>query len=288
MSKKMIAFGVAIGIIAVAGGGFTIKSLNKVDPGKVGVIYSVNGGIKDETFSQGYHFTLPWWDVKQFTIANEQLVLSKDAREGSPDDDSFNVATADDANIRISFQMSYRYNPDTVVDTYKKFRGMDGESIVNSRVKTIIKSKISEITTNYTMMDIYSGNRSEINDKITKYLNEELSSEFGLEVINASIIDVHPDEKLKQSIDNRVKATQEKQQALLEQEKIKVEAQTALIKAENEARVKMTQAEAEAAANKKLSDSITPQLIQMKEAEARVKHGWVEVQGTSTVVTKEK
>lgn len=32
---------------------------------------------------------------------------------------------------------------------------------------------------------------------------------------------------------------------------------------------------------------ITDQLIRMKEAEARLKHGWVTVQGSDTVVTKD-
>lgn len=290
MNKKIL-FGSIIGIAAIAGGIFTVTSMEKVDVGKVGVIYSMNGGIKDEVLGQGYHFINPFWSVKQFTIGNEQFILSKDSREGSPDDDSFNVATSDDASISISFQMSYRYNIDSVVDTYKKFKGMDGESIVNNRIKTIIKSKISEVTTNYSMMEIYSGDRSEINNKIKDYLNNSFNDGFGIEVIDASIIDVHPDSKLKESIDNRVKATQEKQQAILEQEKIKVEAETALIKAQNDAKVKLQQAQAEAESNKMISQSISPELIQMKEAEARVKHGWVEIQGVNTIVsekTKEK
>lgn len=132
-----------------------------------------------------------------------------------------------------------------------------------------------------------TGNRSEINNKLTDYLNDAFSKEYGIEVINASIIDAHPDEKLKEAIDNRVKTTQEKQQAILEQEKIKVEAETALIKAQADANVKLEQAKAEAEANRLLSESITPELIQMKEAEARLKHGWVEIQGAAnTVVTK--
>lgn len=171
-----------------------------------------------------------------------------------------------------------------VVDTYKKFKGMDGEQIVEHRIKTIIKSKISEVTTNYSLMDIYSGNRSEINQKITDYLNESFIDEYGIEILDASIIDVHPDEKLKQAIDSRVETTQKKQQALLEQEKIQVEAETALIKAENEAKIKLQQAQAEAEANKMIANSITPELIQMKEAEARMEHGWVEVQGADSVV----
>lgn len=285
MIKKKV-FWIIVVLVAIFGGFFVVKSLTKIDTGKVGVVYSMDGGVKDETLPQGYHFINPLWEVKQFTIGNEQLVLSKDSREGSPNDDSFNVATSDDANISISFQMSYRYQPDRVVETYKKFKGMDGAQIVESRIKTVIKSKVSEVTTNYSLMDIYSGNRSELNTKLTSYLNDSFSKEYGIEVINASIIDAHPDAKLKEAIDNRVKTTQEKQQAVLEQEKIKVEAETALIKAQADANVKLEQAKAEAEANRLISESITPELIQMKEAEARLEHGWVEVQGASTVVTK--
>ena len=55
--------------------------------------------------------------------------------------------------------------------------------------------------------------------------------------------------------------------------------------AESEAQVKLIEAQAEAQANQVIAQSITPELIQMKEAEARLEHGWVTVQGAGTVVT---
>ena len=137
------------------------------------------------------------------------------------------------------------------------------------------------------MMDIYSGNRSEINDKLTDYLGNAFSNEYGIEVLDASIIDVHPDKKLKQAIDNRVTALQKKQQAQAEQETVKVEAETKMIQAKNEADIKITEANAKAKANEILSKSISENLIKMKEAEARYKYGWVTVQGANSVVTKE-
>ena len=54
---------------------------------------------------------------------------------------------------------------------------------------------------------------------------------------------------------------------------------------ESEAAVKVIEAEAQAEANRTIAESITPELIQMKEAEARLEHGWVTVQGAGTVVT---
>ena len=260
--------------------------LEKIPNGYCGVQYSMNGGIKDEVLTQGWHFVSPMVKVKEFTVANEQLVLSKDERDGSEGDDSFNVATADDASISISFQMSYRYIQEDLTDTYKKYRGLSGEEIVNSRVRSVLKSKISEVTTDYTMMDIYSGNRSEINRKILDHLNEEFQSVYGIEILQADIIDVHPDEQLQKTINNRVAALQRKQQAEAEQETAKVEAATKLIKAQNEAEIALTKAKAEAEANRVISESITQGLIDMKNAEARMEHGWVTIQGANTVVTK--
>lgn len=277
--------GIIVGIGMVIGAICLVSSIERIPVGYEGVIYSMNGGIQDETLPQGWHLVSPTKKVKEFTISNEQLLLTKDKREGSKSNDSFKVSTSDDASIAISFQMTYKFDEKNLVDTYKKFRGMDGEMIVNNRVKSVLKSKISEVTTDYSMMDIYSGNRSEINNKITEYLNEEFDDAYGIQVLDASIIDVHPDAQLKEAINNRVTALQRKQQAQAEQETAKVEAETALIKAQNEADIKVMEAKGEAESNKLKAESITPELIQMKEAEARLQHGWITVNGANAVVT---
>ena len=282
--KKGLLGGISLAVIIVVTLFCVLTCVERVPVGYVGVVYSMSGGVKNETLSQGWHIVSPTKKVKIFTVGNEQLLLTKDKREGSKSNESFRVSTSDDASLAISFQMSYRFVPDKVVETYKKFKGMDGEDIVNSRVRTVLKSKISEITTNYSLMDIYSGNRSEINNKLTDYLDEEFEKEFGIEVIDASIIDAHPDKQLRKAINNRIEALQKKQQAQAEQETAKVEAKTKLIQAQNDADIEVTKAEAEAKANKIISSSITNELIKMTEAEARKKHGWVTVQGADAIV----
>lgn len=283
-----VGLGILGAAIVIGGATYGVMSFEGIGTGRVGVVYSMNGGVKEEILSQGWHFINPLDHVKEFSISNEQLILSKDSREGSEEDDSFKVSTADNANIAVSFQMSYRFKEDEVVDTYKKFKGMDGEDIINKRVKTVLKSKVSEVTTNYDLMDIYSGSRSAINNELTEYLNKELGEEYGIEVLDASIIDVHPDQSLEASIQTRLKAMQEAETAKTKQEQVKVEAETKLIQAENNAAVKKKEADAEAYANEKIASSITPELVDYTEAQARLEHGWVEVQGADTVVTKEK
>lgn len=284
MSNKGFIGGVALAVILIVGLICGLMCIERVPVGYEGVVYSMAGGVQDETLSQGWHLVAPNKKVNLFTVANEQLVLTKDDRDGSKGDESFNVSTADDASISISFQMSYRYIPTDLVSTYKKFKGMDGEKIVNSRVRTVLKSKISEVTTDYSMMDIYSGNRSKINNEITKCLNESFKTEYGIEVISASIVDVHPDERLQKTIEDRVTALQKKQQAQAEQETAKVEAETKKIKAQADADVIIIAAQAEADAYRIKSAEITDNLLRKWELDARAKHGWVTIQGGTPIV----
>lgn len=251
---------------------FLFTCVERIPAGYTGVCYSINGGVQETTLSQGWHIVSPTVKVYEFTVGNEQLLLTKDEREGSKEDESFKVATSENAKIGISFQMSYSYDPARVVDTFKKFKGMDGDDIVSTRLRTVLKSKISEVTTNYSLMDIYSGDLSKINNEITDYLNDEFYNSYGINVYDASIIDAHPDENLMASINARVQAQQAQAKARAEQETIKVQAETAIIeaqkdadvakiKAENEAEIKRISAEAEAEANKTINASLTKNLI---------------------------
>jgi regulator of protease activity HflC (stomatin/prohibitin superfamily) len=193
-------------------------------------------------------------------------------------------------NQKVGFTNDYVFkyvfgSEDKVSKTYQRFKGMDGEAIISNRVKTVLKSKISEVTADYSMMDIYSGERAAINKEIKAYLDKELGERYGITVTEASIIDVHPDAQLQKTIDERVTAMQKKQQAEAEQETIKVKNKTKLLEAQAEADAKIIAAEAEAKANKIIANSITENLLKMEEMEARKKHGWITVKGADTVVT---
>ena len=286
-SSRGFVGGIILAIVIIVGAIFLGLSVEKIPVGYEGVVYSMNKGVQEETLSQGWHIVAPTKKVKEFTISNEQLILTKDKRDGSDENEAFNVSTAYNASISISFQMSYRFKSEDLVDTYKKFKGMDGEDIINKRVKTVLKSKISEITTDYSMMDIYSGNRSEINKKITEYLNKEFSKSYGIEVMDASIVDVHPDAQLQKTITDRVTALQKKQQAEAEQETVRVEAETKKIKAQADADAMIIAAQAEADAYRIKSAEITEQLLRKWELDARMEHGWVEIMGANTIVTRD-
>lgn len=279
MNNKGFIGGTVLAAVLVVGLICGILCIEKIPVGYEGVVYSMNGGVQQETLTQGWHIVSPTKKVKEFAISEEQLNLTHDKGE------SFQVSTSDNAGIAISFQMSYHFLSDKIVNTYSRFRGMDGDDVINNRVKTVLKSKISEVTAKYSMMDIYSGARSSINKELTEYLNAEFTNDYGIEVTNASIVDVHPDEQLQQTINDRVTALQKKQQAEAEQETIRVEAETKKIQAQAEADAMIIAAQAEADAYRIKSAEITDNLLKKWELDARNKHGWVTIQGASTVVT---
>ena len=174
-----------------------------------------------------------------------------------------------------------------MVELYSKFNGMDGEALVENRIQNSIIAYVKEVTPQFSVMDIYSERKTEVNNAITNYLNQKLTSEYGINVSSALVIDVELDDTLTEKIRAKEQAKQDAEIAELNKQTALAQAETDKVKAQAEADVKVIEAQAEAEANKVVSESITPELIQMKEAEARLKHGWVTVQGADTVVTQQ-
>lgn len=280
--KKFMAIFVAF-LIAVG----AVLCTERVHTGYVGVIYSAKG-VEQQTISQGWHFMSPLKHVSEFPITQQRVVFSNAPSDyGAKEHADWHIdAPANGGTIAINLTVNYNFLPEHVVELYTKFGGMDGESLMESKIQNDIIAYVKEVTPQFSVMQIYSDDRAGVNTAITNYLNEKLTAEYGINVSSALIIDAQPDDTLMQKIRAKEQAKQDAEIAELNKQTALAQAETDKVKAQTEADVKMIEAQAEADANKVLSESITPELIQMKEAEARLKHGWVTVQGADTVVTK--
>lgn len=263
--------------------------LERVSVGNVGVVYSA-GGVEDQTLAQGWHFLSPFKSVKQFPISQQQLVLSNDPSDyNAKEHQDWSIdAPANGGMVKINMTVNYNFLPDRVVDVYKQFNGMSGETIVESRVQNSIIAYVKEVTPRFTVMDIYSDKKSEVNEAITTYLNERLTEEYGIHVSSALVIDVELDAALQQKVQAKEQAKQDAEIAELEKQTAEAQAETDKVIAESEAQVKVIEAQAEADANRIIAESITPELIEMTEAQARLEHGWVTVQGADTVIASQE
>lgn len=280
--KKFMAIFVAF-LVAVG----AVLCTERVHTGYVGVIYSAKG-VEQQTISQGWHFMSPLKHVSEFPITQQRVVFSNAPSDyGAKEHADWHIdAPANGGTIAINLTVNYNFLPEHVVELYTKFGGMDGESLMESKIQNDIIAYVKEVTPQFSVMQIYSDDRAGVNTAITDYLNEKLTAEYGINVSSALIVDAQPDDTLMQKIRAKEQAKQDAEIAELNKQTALAQAETDKVKAQTEADVKMIEAQAEADANKVLSESITPELIQMKEAEARLKHGWVTVQGADTVVTK--
>lgn len=281
--KKIIS-GVIAAVIALI---IVITCFVRVPVGYVGVVYSANGA-EQATLSQGWHFMSPMKHVANFPISQQRIVFSNRTEDyGTKEHADWHIdAPANGGTIAINLTVNYSFDANRVVELYTKFNGMNGESLMESKIQNDIIGYVKEVTPKFSVMQIYSDDRAGVNTAITEYLNEKLSNEYGINVASALIIDAQPDDTLMQKIRAKEQAKQDAEIAELNKQTALAQAETDKVKAQAEADVKVIEAQAEAESNRIISESITDNLIKMKEAEARLKHGWVTVTGADTVVTK--
>lgn len=181
-------------------------------------------------------------------------------------------------------------NQDTVNKVFTRFKGKSGTEVRDSFIKPNIVSWTKEVVAKYKVSDIIGSKREDVNMAITDYLADKFA-DYNISISNVSLSNVEVDEDTRKAIDAKIAAQQNAEtQAIQNQtniDKAKADAEAKVTAAQGDADAKVIAAQAEADANAKINSSITDQLIRMKEAEARLKHGWVTVQGSDTVVTKD-
>lgn len=255
---------VVIGIGVVAG----FRLFEKIDNGFVGVSYSMNGGIKDKTLSQGVKF-VGLDKVIQYPI-RLQTVQAKDV----------SVSTKDGKKTKVNIKYDYKVDPTKASQMYKEFGNITSEDIEKGWIKSKLQKESREVYAKYSLLNVLSGDSSKVEAEILENFSQSVEKKgFIIEDVTVGVPEV--DDETQKSIDAIIRAGQEN-------EKAKLDAETAKTKADSDAYKQIKEAEAEATSNNKVSDSINENLIKYTEAQARLKHGWVEVQTGEAIVNAGK
>lgn len=288
-----ITLGVIIIIILIV----IFSCAKKVPAGYCGIVYSMNGGISDEVLNQGWHIVSPTKSVTLYSIGIEQSYLTSGEDGDSSNDDSFEVPSSDGKGLKVDLTFTYRYNAESVTELFTRFKGQSGKEVRDSFIKPNIISWTKEVTAQYPVTDILGDERANLNTALSEYIHEKFKP-YGIIVENVSLIDIDADQETRASVQRKVnaqqelelaqiekktanvqaakdkevalvKAEQDKETALIEAEREKevaeINAEKAKIKAEGEANAITIQANAEAEANKKIADSLTPELIEKQK-----------------------
>ena len=285
--KKTIKRVAVIGTIGLATA-ITIPTCTTViKPGYAGIQYSLNGGLKDEILTQGLKLKSPITKVIKYPISRQQVYLSADKKEGSLDNESFLIPTADGKTVNVDLEFSYKFDPEKLTKTYNEFKGQSPKYIEDTFIRAKMKTWSGEVSSKFALVDIYGDKRTDLNKAVQDYVTPKFE-EYGIIVDGVSFTQIRLDEQTAQAIQNKINKQQELETAKLELEKQKIENDKKIAAAKAEAEQIKIKAQAEADANRTIANSITDGLIRDKEAQARLKHGWVTVQGSnSTAVVTE-
>ena len=271
MNKGKIG-AILVAIILVIALICVVACLEKVPAGYVGVVYNMNGGVDGEILTQGWHIVSPTKKITEYSIGIEQSYLTAKDEGDSPKDDSFEVPSSDGKGLKVELTFTYRYDVDTVANTFTRFKGQSGREILTSFIKPNIISWTKEVTSRYPVTEILGDKRASLNAELSEYLHAKFES-YGIVIESVSLIDINPDEETRSAIQKKVTAQQEyelanieAQTAMVQAEKerqvAEVNAAKAVIEANAEAEVVRIAAQAEAEANREIAASLTPELIE--------------------------
>lgn len=266
LNKKSLTGAIVVTVTVVGSVIAGLACTERVPAGYVAGQYSISGGVKQEILTNGWHIVSPTIKTRLYSVATEQLYMSKDTREGSKHDNSFDI-TCKDGKLNVDFEMSYSFNAEEIPTIMKRYRGLSGEDIVNTVVRGKINTFINEETAKFTVMDAHSEKRGDVNKAIFARLKKELAA-YGINVESANIATTRPDKKLAAAIAERAELDQRERSIKAEAEIIKQEAENKRIKAEGEANAKIIAAEAEAKANRIIQQSLTPGVLKQQAIEA--------------------
>lgn len=264
--------GSVVGLFLVIGLILLPFSIANVPANHVGVVYNgFGGGVQEKTLANGFYFNKPFFD-KIYKIPTDVQTVNLD---------KVTTQTHDGQYIDTSVDVKYQILGDDALTVFKQFREVD--RVNKELVKPVVQRAVEQVTVDYDVFDILGPKRNEVYKQINDNVRNELQK-FGLTFKSLTILDSDAKDEIELAIQNEAVAQKAIDVAKQEQEKIKVENETKLLQAKTDAEKKAIEAQAEADANKVISSSVTNEMNQYIEAQARLKHGWVEVQTQQAIV----
>jgi len=220
-----------------------ISLVHQIPAGHVGVVYKFGSIIGQ--IPEGLQFVAPW---KNVLVANTQVQSFHFKKL-----DSFSFETQD---VFVEATLNLNVSPDAIQKLYRTVGPNWFEVLVAPRVAQNFKDE----TVKHKSVDI-APNREVIRQVVRERLEKELSP-YSIEVRDLLLENVDFKPEFKAAIESKQIATQK---ALEEEQRVLVEkhkAEQAVETAKGAAEAILINATKQAEANKKLSASLTPELIQ--------------------------
>jgi len=232
--------------------------ISYVPTGYTGIVTTF-GKVHDEVLDAGIKFHAPWDNVIKMDNREQKVSFSLQA------------FSSDIQEVSIAGSVNLNINKTVAMDLYKNV----GTDYLNIIAMPRILEDVKTVFSQYTAENLIA-ERNTLSIKIANLLSEDLKKQ-GLNIISVAIEDVDFSDAYTNSVEAKQVATQEKQRAQTQQEQQTMEAtqkaerdriaaqaaaDVAKIEADAKAYAIQVEAEAKAEANKKMNQSLTPELIE--------------------------
>ncbi len=253
--KKIIPIGVAaVLVLLIVASMFTI-----VDAGHTGVVVTL-GKVNEGVLQEGVHLKIPF--VQQVVKIDNRIVKLE------VDTEAF---SKDLQTVQTKLAINYRVDTEKSYSIYKNIGANYEQVLVVPAVNEVLKA----ITAKFTAEESVT-NRTLISDGLIKGLNEKLN-DIGLYVTDVNIMNFEFSEAF-------ITAIEEKQVAQQQLLKAETDKQTAITNAQAQAETIKIKADAEAAANKVIKESLSDEVLRSKFYE-KWNGELPQAMGSDTVIT---
>lgn len=220
-----------------------VQSVGQVEAGDRGVVLRF-GAITNKTFGEGLYFKIPFVERVQIMTVQTQAYHAPAA-----------AASKDLQDVKTDITVQFILRPEKVNYIYQTLRRDYGVRVIAPMVQESVKA-----TTALFNAEELITQRPHVRDGIEKTLADRLAP-FGIEVKGLAITSFEFSDTFTSSIEAKVVAVQKALEAENKLRQIEIEAKQRAAAAEGEAAQILTVATAQAEANRKVSASLTNELI---------------------------
>ncbi len=216
---------------------------------KTVVLVNWGGSIAGHSEEAGFHVKAPWTKAITYDTRNNLINMYGDTEytyDGGSATGKVTINDASGAKANIDIQVNYSLDPSTAEYLYSEYgtQTVFTQNYVSQDVRSVAREQAGKFDTITLLTD-----RAQYTNAIEEALTAKWK-EIGLTVEQVTVQDISYPKSITDAYAKAQEAEVEKQTKLNEQEAAKVEADT-----------KVMQAEKQAEANRKLAESLTPEVL---------------------------
>lgn len=227
------------------------------DAGEVILKRNFGGSLAGYTEEPGFHVKAPWQTPISYDVRSNLISLYRDAEYsydgGAAEGACVTINDKGGATADVDVQVVYSLDADAAMQLYINYGTQ--EHFTSTVVLNDVRAVAREVAGQFPTITLLTSR-----GEFTKALRDALTEKWeplGLDVDNVSIQNIQYDSELTKSFTAAQAAEVAKAKAENEQETARVQAET-----------KRIEAEGEAAANKVLTESLTPEVLQQRYIDA--------------------